>query len=195
MRQSSGYGGIAIMTGVAITATYYFYSKTAAEQRGDLLSFIAVIIAICTLAATIFIALYIYNKGKQDEENEEKKQQDIAKALMGSVVVEAIRWLITDVTERPVGVANRVREYLNRYEETMALILSGEQLKTLWQIVETVQKEISDEDGVSIFAMEEDREFLFRDWVKPIMESEFQSYVRGCSNIYQLLDWKVYDLL
>lgn len=43
--------------------------------------------------------------------------------------------------------------------------------------------------------MEEDREFLFRDWVKPIMESEFQSYVRGCSNIYQLLDWKVYDLL
>lgn len=107
MRRSSGYGGIAIMTGVAIAATYYFYSKTAAEQRGDLLSFIAVIIAICTLAATIFIALYIYNKGKQDEENEEKKQQDIAKALMGSVVVEAIRWLITDVAERPVGVANR----------------------------------------------------------------------------------------
>ena len=114
---------------------------------------------------------------------------------MGAVVVEAIRWLMTDVGEREVGVANRVREYLNRYEETMALVLTNRQLKILWQIVETVQKEISDEDGVSTYTAEEEREFLFRDWIKPIMGSEFQWRHKACGDIFQLLDREVYDLL
>ena len=38
---------------------------------------------------------YIYNKGKNDAEQNEKTQKNIAKKLMGAVVVEAIRWLMT----------------------------------------------------------------------------------------------------
>ena len=175
MRKNKWYWVIGTMTCVVLGITFDLYYHTARAQRSEFLSLIAVIVAICTLAATIFIALYIYNKGKNDVEENEEAQKNIAKKLMGAVVVEAIRWLMTDVDERQVGVANRVREYLNRYEETMALILTTNQLKILWQIVETVQKEISDEDGVSTYTAEEDREFLFRDWIKPIMGSEIQN--------------------
>ncbi len=195
MRKNKWYWVIGTITCVVLGITLALYYHTARAQRSEFLSLIAVIVAICTLAATIFIALYIYNKGKNDVEENEEAKKDIAKKLMGAVVVEAIRWLMTDVDERQVGVANRVREYLNRYEETMALILTTNQLKILWQIVETVQKEISDEDGVSIYTAEEDREFLFRDWIKPIMGSEFQWRYKMCGNIYQILDREIYDLL
>lgn len=195
MRKNKWYWVIGVMTAVALGITLDMYYHTARKQRGELLSLIAVIVSIFTLAATIFIALYIYNKGKNDAEQNEKMQKNIAKKLMGAVVVEAIRWLMTDVGEREVGVANRVREYLNRYEETMALVLTNRQLKILWQIVETVQKEISDEDGVSTYTAEEEREFLFRDWIKPIMGSEFQWRHKACGDIFQLLDREVYDLL
>lgn len=195
MRKNKWYWVIGVMTAVALGITLDMYYHTARKQRGELLSLIAVIVSIFTLAATIFIALYIYNKGKNDAEQNEKTQKNIAKKLMGAVVVEAIRWLMTDVGEREVGVANRVREYLNRYEETMALVLTNRQLKILWQIVETVQKEISDEDGVSTYTAEEEREFLFRDWIKPIMGSEFQWRHKACGDIFQLLDREVYDLL
>ena len=195
MRKNKWYWVIGVMTAVALGITLDMYYHTARKQRGELLSLIAVIVSIFTLAATIFIALYIYNKGKNDAEQNEKTQKNIAKKLMGAVVVEAIRWLMTDVGEREVGVANRVREYLNRYEETMALVLTNRQLKILWQIVETVQKEISDEDGISTYTAEEEREFLFRDWIKPIMGSEFQWRHKACGDIFQLLDREVYDLL
>ena len=111
MRKNKWYWVIGVMTAVALGITLDMYYHTARKQRGELLSLIAVIVSIFTLAATIFIALYIYNKGKNDAEQNEKTQKNIAKKLMGAVVVEAIRWLMTDVGEREVGVANRVREY------------------------------------------------------------------------------------
>ena len=135
MRKNKWYWVIGTITCVVLGITLALYYHTARAQRSEFLSLIAVIVAICTLAATIFIALYIYNKGKNDVEENEEAKKDIAKKLMGAVVVEAIRWLMTDVDERQVGVANRVREYLNRYEETMALILTTNQLKILWQII------------------------------------------------------------
>ena len=102
MRKNKWYWVIGVMTAVALGITLDMYYHTASKQRGELLSLIAVIVSIFTLAATIFIALYIYNKGKNDAEQNEKTQKNIAKKLMGAVVVEAIRWLMTDVGEREV---------------------------------------------------------------------------------------------
>lgn len=93
MRKNKWYWVIGVMTAVALGITLDMYYHTARKQRGELLSLIAVIVSIFTLAATIFIALYIYNKGKNDAEQNEKTQKNIAKKLMGAVVVEAIRWL------------------------------------------------------------------------------------------------------
>ena len=64
MRKNKWYWVIGVMTAVALGITLDMYYHTARKQRGELLSLIAVIVSIFTLAATIFIALYIYNKGK-----------------------------------------------------------------------------------------------------------------------------------
>ena len=62
MRKNKWYWVIGVMTAVALGITLDMYYHTARKQRGELLSLIAVIVSIFTLAATIFIALYIYNK-------------------------------------------------------------------------------------------------------------------------------------
>lgn len=75
MRKNKWYWVIGVMTAVALGITLDMYYHTARKQRGELLSLIAVIVSIFTLAATIFIALYIYNKGKNDAEQNEKTQK------------------------------------------------------------------------------------------------------------------------
>ena len=75
MRKNKWYWVIGVMTAVALGITLDMYYHTAGKQRGELLSLIAVIVSIFTLAATIFIALYIYNKGKNDAEQNEKTQK------------------------------------------------------------------------------------------------------------------------
>ena len=97
---------------------------------------------------------------------------------MGAVVVEAVRWLMTDVGEREVAVANRVREYLNRYEETMALVLTNRQLKILWQIVETVQRKYRMKMGFQHIPQKKNENFYLEIGLNQLWEVNFSGDIK-----------------
>ena len=97
---------------------------------------------------------------------------------MGAVVVEAIRWLMTDVGEREVGVANRVREYLNRYEETMALVLTNRQLKYCGKLSKPCKRKYRMKMGFQHIPQKKNENFYLEIGLNQLWEVNFSGDIK-----------------
>ncbi len=150
---------------------------------------VSLMIAFWTLLATVLIAIYIYNRQKRDGKRAEEKKKRAAVKFMGLAAADAVKWLICEPEDRQVGACYRIREYLNRYEEELAEILTHQQLQTLFVLTETMEKAVHEEEEVV------DCSFLFRDWLKIPMQSTLSQYSSLAMEQYDLLDKAVYSLL